>query len=196
MSDGFLITLVSIGVTLLFVIGVPLAGLFLGSLWDGILTGEPLSWAQARMLRVDPAAYVDVEVLTASDRLALRDNWVIASAVVLGVLSPVIVGLAYALVWLLQRINQILRTRKYMSIGIDDLQVIERSTATGSKCPDVCFERWCLQGVHLIVVHLVKRVRLTVRNKNHACFSSRRTLIGQYGYGLGKCGFVGSGLAS
>ncbi len=105
--------MIAIGVVslALAVVAIPLAGLFIGSFWDGILVGEPITAAQARLLRLDPAVYVEVEALTTADRLTLRSHWIYGLGALLAALTPVVVGLTYALIWLLQRINQILRVR-------------------------------------------------------------------------------------
>ena len=66
---------------------------------------------QAWLLRLDPAVYVHVESLSKTVRLAMRANWVTALVCVLAALIPIAVGLTYAVVWLLQRVNQILRVR-------------------------------------------------------------------------------------
>ncbi len=95
----------------LIVVALPLVGIFTASLWDGILTGEPLTRFQAWLLRLEPAVYVHAESLSESARLAMRANWVIALVGVLAALIPISIGLTYAVVWLLQRINQILRVR-------------------------------------------------------------------------------------
>lgn len=95
----------------LIVVTLPLVGIFTASLWDGILVGQPLTGFQAWLLRLDPAVYVHVESLSKTVRLAMRANWVTALVCVLAGLIPITIGLTYAVVWLLQRINQLLRVR-------------------------------------------------------------------------------------
>ncbi len=102
---------ISVCFVVLAVLGLPLAGMLIGSLWDGILVGEPLSPSQAWLLGLDSALFVDVESLDAEARRLVRTNWLVAATVVLVVLIPLAAGLAYAMVWLLQRINQVLRVR-------------------------------------------------------------------------------------
>ena len=102
---------ISASFVVLALLGLPLAGMFIGSLWDGILVGEALNVSQARLLGLDAARFVDVEGLAADARREVRTSWVAALAVVVAVLLPLAAGLAYAMVWLLQRINQVLRVR-------------------------------------------------------------------------------------
>jgi ABC-type multidrug transport system fused ATPase/permease subunit len=102
---------ISVGFVGLALLGLPLAGIFIGSLWDGILSGKPLAASQAGLLGLDAASFVEVDSLGPEARRMVRTNWLIALAVVIGVLLPLGAGLAYAMVWLLQRINQVLRVQ-------------------------------------------------------------------------------------
>jgi ABC-type multidrug transport system fused ATPase/permease subunit len=102
MVAGFLLLLLPI---------FPLGAWFLGSLWDGVLLGNALSTNQAWILGLDPALYVGVDRLDAAARAAVRDRWIIAVLITTAVMAPLSIALLYFAIWILQRINQVLRVQ-------------------------------------------------------------------------------------
>jgi ABC-type multidrug transport system fused ATPase/permease subunit len=118
----------------LALLALPLAGIFIGSLWDGILTGEPVTRAQAWLLRLDHAVYVDVEAVSEEARRAMRTNWVVAVVASFAAMLPIGAGLFYAVVWLLQRINQVLRVRL-----LEQLQALSLRFHSESRVGDAIY---------------------------------------------------------
>jgi ABC-type multidrug transport system fused ATPase/permease subunit len=83
------------------------------ALWNGILFGRPISARTASIFDVaiaDFAAGADNAALAAA-REALRTRWIVAVALLSLVAAPIAAGLYYYMVWILQRINQVLRVR-------------------------------------------------------------------------------------
>ena len=79
-------------------------------LMNKVFLAQPLEAGQAAMLGLDPAEFVNVTTLTELSRVALR-NIVLSAGAVLFVIAIVVgTALAYYLVWIMQRINQRLRT--------------------------------------------------------------------------------------
>jgi len=74
-----------------------------------VLVGEPLTGLQAWLLRMDPAATVAVEQLTPEVRHQIARRGLVLSAAGAALLVPLLLGLIYYYVWILQRVNQLLR---------------------------------------------------------------------------------------
>lgn len=84
--------------------------LFFDLLMNKVFVGEPLSSLQALLLGLDSGQYVDTEKLSTDARTIIRTQlaWaacgVLAAGIFLGAVTP------YYLTWILQRINQMLRS--------------------------------------------------------------------------------------
>ncbi|MFP6641024.1 MAG: ABC transporter ATP-binding protein, partial [Myxococcota bacterium] len=77
--------------------------------WNGALSGEPLSHLQATVIGLPVADYAEVEKLSSEARRTVLRHLVV-SVTLLGVLlAPIGLGLGYWRVWLLQRVNHLLR---------------------------------------------------------------------------------------
>ena len=116
--------LISLGLVLLgsLLLGIPITLLMTDILATRVLEGRALTDVEARVLLLDPAVYAAPEPDTASggeeraaptltepQRKTVRDRW-IAAVVVMTVLgAPFGAGLVYWGLWILQRINQVLR---------------------------------------------------------------------------------------
>jgi len=74
-----------------------------------VLVGEPLTGLQAWLLRMDPAATVVVEQLTPELRHQIARRGLVLAAAGAALLVPLLLGLIYYYVWILQRVNQLLR---------------------------------------------------------------------------------------
>jgi ABC-type multidrug transport system fused ATPase/permease subunit len=98
------------GYALMFVVLVPATLVTFDLFWTRALQGQPMTEASATFFGFDDRASADVEVLgTEIRREIARDGMVIAVAV-FGGMIPLIIGLWYWQVWILQRVNQLLRT--------------------------------------------------------------------------------------
>ena len=100
-----------LGFSALAIAFLPLGILLFDAFFTRVLQGESLLPVEATFLGLDPAAFVDVPALDPDTRRALlrRVIWVgVASGVVM---SPLIMALYYYQVWILQRVNQILRVQ-------------------------------------------------------------------------------------
>lgn len=100
-----------LGFSALAIAFLPLGILLFDAFFTRVLQGEPLLPLEATFLGLDPAVFVDVDALDPDTRRALlrRVIWVgVASGVVI---SPLIMALYYYQVWILQRVNQILRVQ-------------------------------------------------------------------------------------
>ncbi len=97
---------------LLFPVGLLLFDLT----WTRVLNGEPLTALEAALLRIDPAAGVQVAHLPAELRHAIAVQVVWFGAAMAAVVAPLFIGLFYWQVWILQRINQLLRVHLFERI--------------------------------------------------------------------------------
>lgn len=88
---------------------VPVGLLLFDVTWTRVLRGEPLTPLEARLFFVDPAVGVDVATLSAELRRTLAARVVWLGAGLAALLTPLFIGLFYYQVWILQRINQLLR---------------------------------------------------------------------------------------
>jgi ABC-type multidrug transport system fused ATPase/permease subunit len=84
--------------------------------WTRVLNGEPLTPLEARLLGVDPALGVAVKTLAPQLRHAVALDLVWVGAVMATLLTPLFIGLYYYQVWILQRINQLLRVQLFERI--------------------------------------------------------------------------------
>ena len=75
-----------------------------------VLLGEPLTEIQATLVRMDPAEVVDVAALTEEQRRTIVRRIAFASPLILPVVLGFL-GLAYYSIWILQRVNQLLRVQ-------------------------------------------------------------------------------------
>lgn len=94
------------GLTLLL---VPPSLLFLDLIWTRALQGEPLPALQAWLLGLDPATSVAVEALSAELRGSVARRTIAAAVGLVMLVAPLGMGLWYYQVWILQRLNQLLR---------------------------------------------------------------------------------------
>ncbi len=111
--------------------GVSLLLPFFDALWNGTLAGKSISPWTATLLQLDPAAVVGVESLAAETRAAIRTRWFWGLLLAFVAGFPVIAGLVYYQVWILQRINQILRLQL-----LDRLQTLSLRFHADSRVGD------------------------------------------------------------
>jgi len=94
----------------------PVGLLLLDVAWTRILNGEPLTALEARLFSVDPAVGVSVSALSAALRHAIALQLVWFGAAMAALVTPLFIGLYYYQVWILQRINQLLRVQLFERI--------------------------------------------------------------------------------
>lgn len=97
------------GFALLTLLLVPPSLLFLDLVWTRALQGEPLPAFQAALLGLDPAASVAVDALGPELRRMIARRSIAGALAVGAVAMPLFLGLWYYQVWILQRLNQLLR---------------------------------------------------------------------------------------
>lgn len=113
--------------------GIGLFFIYYQILFSSILQGKPLSAITAWLLRLDPAVYVTVEKLSADIRLELR--WDAISLVTLMVpMFALGAGLAYYRMWIMQRINQVLRVQL-----IERIQAMSMRFHSSTKVGDAIY---------------------------------------------------------
>ena len=101
-----------LGMTLAM-IGVGTAVAFLGIdiLWDSVGQGNRLSSAQAGIMLLQDTGYVDSDNLTSEARRTILFRFLILTAVIVVVTTTVFTVIQMYKAWILQRVNQRLRTR-------------------------------------------------------------------------------------
>jgi ABC-type multidrug transport system fused ATPase/permease subunit len=104
---GHVVRLVA-GVCLVFLLALPVVLLFIDTFWTRALQGEPLTGVEAAFFGLDPALFAAGPLsVEARHEVLLR---LVRSGIPIGiVLLAVGLGLAYYQMWILQRVNQILR---------------------------------------------------------------------------------------
>ena len=90
---------------------VPPSLLFLDLVWTRALEGQPLPGMQAWLLRLDPALTVDVPALSEAIRRQVLLRTVAGGLAVAAAATPLFFALWYWQIWVLQRINQLLRVQ-------------------------------------------------------------------------------------
>jgi ABC-type multidrug transport system fused ATPase/permease subunit len=96
------------GLALLF---LPVGVLLMDVFWTRVLEGEALTGWQAWLLRLDPASTVEVAALDAEARRAVLRRLAVVGVAAGLVVVPAVLALYYYQVWILQRVNQLLRLR-------------------------------------------------------------------------------------
>ena len=90
---------------------VPPSLLFLDLVWTRALEGHPLPALQAWLLRLDPALAVNVPALSEAVRRQVLLRAVAGGLGIAAAATPLFFGLWYWQIWVLQRINQLLRVQ-------------------------------------------------------------------------------------
>jgi ABC-type multidrug transport system fused ATPase/permease subunit len=99
----------ALGFSVLAAVAVPAALLLFDLFWTRALQGQPLTETSAALLGIDPAVAVSVKSLAPEVR-RLVSRRAIAGGLALGaLLAPAGIALWYYQVWILQRVNQLLR---------------------------------------------------------------------------------------
>ena len=109
---GHLVALTATLVVFLL-IGIPVTLIMTDVLFTRVLEGQPLTPIEARSLALDPDLYTqagdDGELMAPAERRAVRDRWLLILLLLSLPTLPIGGGLVYYAIWILQRINQVLR---------------------------------------------------------------------------------------
>jgi ABC-type multidrug transport system fused ATPase/permease subunit len=98
-----------LGFSAVAVVLAPIGFLLFDLFWTRVLQGNPLTALEARLLGFDPAQTVDVVAMAADVRQQVALSTVVLGTIVGLVAMPLFLGLWYYQVWILQKINQVLR---------------------------------------------------------------------------------------
>jgi ABC-type multidrug transport system fused ATPase/permease subunit len=98
-----------VGVSVAFLLGFPLGYLFIDVLWTRILEGQPLTTQEAWFFGFDRAEVVDVVELSPEMRRSVRNRWLMSAAPLVVFFAGVALCFGYYQMWIMQRVNQILR---------------------------------------------------------------------------------------
>lgn len=98
-----------LGFLALVAVAFPVSVVLLDTFWTRALQGQPLDPGLAALLGYAPEAAVQVERLSPEIRRELVRTVVAWSGGLLIAMTPILIGLYYYQVWILQRINQVLR---------------------------------------------------------------------------------------
>lgn len=96
-------------IALLGLLAVPVGVLLLDLHWSRVLGGEPLLPLEARALALDAAEFVAVDALSEDARRHVLQRTLIWGFAAMVLLAPIGAALIYYGLWILQRVNQVLR---------------------------------------------------------------------------------------
>lgn len=131
------LALLFLGFTALALIFVPVGILLMDSFWTRVLQGGALTAPQAALLWLDPAVFVEAGALGPDQRReVLLRTIVVGLGFGLGA-APCAFALYYYRVWILQRVNQILRMRM-----MERLQSLSLRFHADSKIGDAIYRMY------------------------------------------------------
>ncbi len=99
------------GFSVLAVLLFPVGLLLIDVIWTRVLQGLPVPEEQALWLGLDPAIVTHVEGLSAEVRRSLLEGALWIGVAVTVLVTPIFMALYYYQVWILQRVNQLLRVQ-------------------------------------------------------------------------------------
>ncbi|CAG0955588.1 Putative multidrug export ATP-binding/permease protein [Myxococcaceae bacterium] len=98
-----------VGFAAIAIVLAPIGFLLFDLFWTRVLQGQPLTSIEATLLSFDPARTVHVAALDEALRRSVAVRTIVLGVAVGVVSMPIFLGLWYYQVWILQRINQVLR---------------------------------------------------------------------------------------
>jgi len=116
---------------------VPLGMMGYDLLINKLLQGEAVTGTEARLLRLDPAVFVDVERLSLEARQTLRGKLVTIFFVIFFAGTPIALGLIFYVLQLLQRINQSLRVQM-----MEQVQAMSMRHHSGTRVGDSIYHAY------------------------------------------------------
>jgi ABC-type multidrug transport system fused ATPase/permease subunit len=97
------------GFALLFAVVVPATLILLDLFWTRALQGQAMTPESAAFFGLDPSVTAGVESLAPEVRRHIARRGIVIAGVVFGAMIPFMIALWYWQVWILQRVNQLLR---------------------------------------------------------------------------------------
>lgn len=97
------------GFGLLALVFLPLGILLFDTFFSRVLEGRPLLPVEAAVLGLEPARFADVDVLSAGAREEVLARVVAVGLAAATLAAPAVMALSYYQIWILQRVNQLLR---------------------------------------------------------------------------------------
>ncbi len=97
------------GFTGMALVLLPIGLLMLDIFWTRVLQGAALTPLEARLLQLEPALFTAEGLLDADQRRQVVERVVLVGGLLGGVVVPLLLGLFYYRMWILQRVNQVLR---------------------------------------------------------------------------------------
>jgi len=105
---GHITALVS-AFSLMAIAFLPIALILIDTIWTRVLDGQALTPEEAEFFGLASAEWVQVQALDPAQRSALARRVVWASGFATAIIMPIVIALYYYQVWILQRVNQVLR---------------------------------------------------------------------------------------
>ena len=119
--------------------------------WTRALVGDPLTVEEAGLLGWDPARTVHVEKLTPEIRRALVLQVIWITGILALLLTPVFLGLLYYGMWILQRVNQVLRVEL-----LDRLQSLSLRFHAENQVGDALYRIYQDSSIALYPISMLK----------------------------------------
>ena len=145
-----LIFLIVCGAALMALIaypGINIVNIF----WNGVLEGNALSSAQARMIFLPPEQYaVAGEALDQASRKIVLRHLVWTTAGLTVFFAPLFIGLAYWRIWILQQVNQHLRL-----LMIDRLQALSLRFHAEQRVGDSIYRMFQDSSMVTMLIHVL-----------------------------------------
>jgi ABC-type multidrug transport system fused ATPase/permease subunit len=105
--------------------------------WNHVLQESPLSELQARLLLLDVSTMTQAELYGPQQRETVLRHVVVASLALILLLAPPFLGLAYYRIWILQRVNHLLRLRL-----VDRFQALSLRFHSDSRVGDAIYRMY------------------------------------------------------
>jgi ABC-type multidrug transport system fused ATPase/permease subunit len=162
----------------LAVVIVPLGLLLVDAFWTRALEGQTLTAWQARLLALDAATFAEVPVLGPEERRAVLRRVVVIGVSAGVVATPLALALYYYQVWILQRVNQLLRLRL-----VDRLQSLSLRFHADSRIGDAIYRMYQDSAMVTQLVEVLVLVPISTLSRFAfgvvvvACFDPRLALL-------------------
>jgi ABC-type multidrug transport system fused ATPase/permease subunit len=128
------VLVLALGFGALAMVVLPTVLILFDLFWTRALPGEPLSEAAALSLNLDPAVATHVEMIAPAARRSIARIAVALGLALFGTAIPIGIGLWYYQVWILQRVNQLLRIEL-----LDRLQALSLRFHAESRVGDAIY---------------------------------------------------------